>query len=876
MAVGSRLSAWPARVLTIAGFALLLLGVEALLEWHARAAILPELPFLRYRINYDTAGAFVLSGVALIAFVGNARSAVAVCAVTVMLIGGARWLQHLVPALEIPTHPLLGNPWLPAAEYDDISPLTALGLVLSAGALLTLKRPPYSAARSVVAALVAFSTVALATFLMLASQSRGRFVYGWLQLDSNDAVNALGFILSGGAVLFFIFFGREPEARAARRWASLAVWLAVLIASLALWQALRLQQVRETLARTQFVAAAIKVELTTKLQDRVRVLQRVADRWESFPLSNGQVRVEMPRLLNDIPEFRAIAWADSGLIVRWVVPKGSYATGNSLFADPHRKAAAAAMMGSRGPAFTESMELKAGQRGFEVYVPVYREREFHGLLIGVVTHTGWLESLLADRFTEYSIALVEGGQPIGQVRLKDRARGIEWLNEQALPVYNVTWTLQVAPTEETLDAAATILPQITLITGFLLATLLAVTVFLFQVTLRRVRDAADANRQLALDIEARKQAEWALRQSEHENRRVVEKARDFYFRLFSDFPNLVWRTDASGSCDYCNQAWLDYTGRTLEQELGDGWMEGLHADDRGAWSEAFQQALRDKKPFEFQYRLRRGNGQYGWIICTCRPYHDMRGDLAGFLGACYDDTARRLMQAELRTSRERMRSFSWHLQTAREEEKTRIARELHDELGSTLTALRMDSSWLSRRIPPDDGAVAKKSQGIVRLADSAIQFIRKIITELRPSILDNLGLIAALRWQAKEFQERTGIVVTVHADQEEIAVDKARALVFFRIFQETLTNVLKHAHAKHVTVRFIATADSHALEVTDDGVGMAENSALKETTHGILGMQERAREFSGDFAISSAPGNGTTIRVSLPRAAQAPATAAIL
>jgi PAS domain S-box-containing protein len=863
-----RLADWPARILVVAGFGLVLYGGETLLEWHTGATLLPDWPFLPYRAHYDTAWAFVLIGLALFAIIGGSTAAVATCAIAVMLIGAARWLEELFPALEIPTRPLLGG-LLPRLQLDDISPPSALGLILGAAVLLALKQPPYSAGRSVLAAMLAFSLAALATFLLAGPQTSGPFLYGWLQLDSNDGANAVGFMLLAAAVLFFIFFGDGPEATAARRWASLAVWLAVVLASVGLWQALRLQQARETVARTHFVAGAIRIELTSKLHDRLRLLQRAAERGSAAAEPGARLRAEAPQLLNDVPEFRAIAWADAGLTVRWTVPEGGRARGMNLFGDDRRKWAAAAALSGNGPVFTESMEIQPGQGGFEIYVSVSGGDQFHGILIGTVMHAGWLESLLADRFTQYSIVVREHGQPIGQARLKERAASPEWSHEQPLSMQNVAWTLEVAPTQSTLEAADTVLPQATLTIGVLLATLLAFTMFLFQTALRRARGAASANRLLALDIEARKQAEQALRESEQETRHVIEDARDFYFRLFSDFPNLVWRADAVGKCDYCNQNWLEFTGRTLEQELGDGWLQGLHPEDRPAWAEAFDAALRDNQPFEIQLRLRRRNGQYGSLICSCKPYHNMRGELAGFLCSCYDDTARREMQAELRASRERMRSFSRHLQTAREEEKNRIARDLHDELGATLTALRMDSSWLARRIPEADGAAAQKTRGIVQLADSAIQFIRRTITELRPSILDNLGLVAALRWQAKEFQARSGIAVKVEVSHDDIVVDKEHAIVFFRIFQETLTNVLKHAQAHQVTVRFAATEDSHVLEVKDDGIGMPPDWGMKESSHGILGMQERAREFNGDLDIASAASGGTTVTVTLPRANQA-------
>jgi PAS domain S-box-containing protein len=335
---------------------------------------------------------------------------------------------------------------------------------------------------------------------------------------------------------------------------------------------------------------------------------------------------------------------------------------------------------------------------------------------------------------------------------------------------------------------------------------------------------------------------------------------------------MVWRTDASGQCDYCNPAWLEYTGRSLAQESGSGWLDGVHPHDRAAWTGAFEQSLKNREPFEIQYRLRRADGQYGWIICSCRPYYDMQGELAGYLASCYDNTIRRRMEAEIESSRERILAFSRHLQTAREEEKARVARELHDELGATLTALRLEISALLKRVPAqDDAGAGNDSRGAIRLADSAIQSIRKIITDLRPSILDNLGLLAALRWQANDFSKRTGIRVEVSGDDREITVDKAHALAFFRIAQEALTNALKHAHARSITIRFTRSESGEVLEVADDGTGMADDAGAKPMSNGILGMRERARELHGECIIISVPGNGTTVTVTLPLKSPAPA-----
>src|SRR5262245_9043316 len=213
---------WPPRLLALAGFALALYGGEALLEWHTGATVLPDLPFLPYRVHYDTSWAFLLCGLALFGVIGGAAWAVAIGASAAMLIGALRWIAEVFPALDVRGHPLLGI-LVPRLQFDDISPPSAFGLVLAAAGIVTLKRPPYSAVRSVIAAMLALSLATLATFLLLGSQSSGPFLYGWLQLDSNDGADALGFLILAAAAAFFVFFGHGPEATAARKWAALAV-----------------------------------------------------------------------------------------------------------------------------------------------------------------------------------------------------------------------------------------------------------------------------------------------------------------------------------------------------------------------------------------------------------------------------------------------------------------------------------------------------------------------------------------------------------------------------------------------------------------------------------------------------------------------------
>ena len=191
----------------------------------------------------------------------------------------------------------------------------------------------------------------------------------------------------------------------------------------------------------------------------------------------------------------------------------------------------------------------------------------------------------------------------------------------------------------------------------------------------------------------------------------------------------------------------------------------------------------------------------------------------------------------------------------REEEKARIAREVHDELGSTLTALRMDLDWLGEQLPAELASLRQKRSAMVKLVEAAVAATRKIVTDLRPSILDDLGLAAALRWQASEHQKHTGVQVIVETPDPDIPIERD----LFRIFQETLTNVARHAKATKVAVELEATDSAYVLQVRDNGVGMSPVDISKPESHGIRGIRERAQQLGGNLSVASQPDRGTTI-----------------
>jgi signal transduction histidine kinase len=225
---------------------------------------------------------------------------------------------------------------------------------------------------------------------------------------------------------------------------------------------------------------------------------------------------------------------------------------------------------------------------------------------------------------------------------------------------------------------------------------------------------------------------------------------------------------------------------------------------------------------------------------------------------------RKRTEDEFRRSTDQLRELSARLQSVREEERTHIARVIHDELGQTLTGLKMDVAWLRRHLDRQQPALLEKTQAMSDLIDTTIQTVRRISSELRPGILDDLGLVATIEWQIQEFQTRSGVQGKLISAPEETTLDADGATAVFRIFQEILANVARHARATEVEVTLEESASFLTLQVQDNGRGMTESEIRSPKSIGLLGMQERARLRAGEVQFQGTPGKGTTVTVRLP------------
>jgi PAS domain S-box-containing protein len=235
-----------------------------------------------------------------------------------------------------------------------------------------------------------------------------------------------------------------------------------------------------------------------------------------------------------------------------------------------------------------------------------------------------------------------------------------------------------------------------------------------------------------------------------------------------------------------------------------------------------------------------------------------------------DITARKRAERELRESRERLRQLSASLQAVREEEKARIARELHDELGQALTGLKMDLAQLVTQLTPEQQGAIGQANAMKTLIESTVASVRRIATELRPLMLDDLGLVATIEWLVNDFSRRTGIAVDLNLPGAEFEVDPELSTALFRVLQESLTNVVRHADADHVRVTLSGSDHDVRLTVQDNGKGISGSHENGPKTFGLLGMRERANMLGGELAVESNPGAGTSIVMIVPRPIRAP------
>ena len=289
----------------------------------------------------------------------------------------------------------------------------------------------------------------------------------------------------------------------------------------------------------------------------------------------------------------------------------------------------------------------------------------------------------------------------------------------------------------------------------------------------------------------------------------------------------------------------------------------IHPDDRASFHSTLQQSAQTLCFWNWEGRIVFSGDTFKWVSLGATPQRIAGGGLR-WEGIMLNITQSKLAELEVKRTQQQLLEFSSHIQDAKEQERLRIAREVHDEIGSLLTAIKMDLAWLTQRLPKNKPALTEKAKTIEELVNKTSTAASNLAHSLRPGFLDCFGLVAAIEIEAQEFSKRSGIPCSVTKSEDSIELPDTHAITLFRIFQESLNNIMKHAKASQVTVAIHNQAGGVDLVIGDNGCGFNDSDRLKPRSFGLRGIQERVAHFNGSVKISSKPGQGTTVAVHLP------------
>lgn len=303
----------------------------------------------------------------------------------------------------------------------------------------------------------------------------------------------------------------------------------------------------------------------------------------------------------------------------------------------------------------------------------------------------------------------------------------------------------------------------------------------------------------------------------------------------------------------------------------ESWTRRLHPDDRNATDAGIHAVIRGGgKVWMDEYRFRRKDGSFAFVSDRGFVIHDGAGKPVRMVGGMSDISERKQADEDLKQSRRQLRALSARLQSSREEERTRISREIHDELGQMLTGLKMDLRWIEKRLqqpetPPTLAPVVEKVNAALDLTDDTIVTVQRIAAELRPGVLDNLGLATAIKYEAGQWEQRTGVRCALRLPEGQTEMPPDATTGVFRIFQETLTNIARHAHATEAEVELRVDELEIVLEVRDNGKGISTDALRNPRSLGLLGMKERAKLLGGEITFARGAIRGTVVTLRLPR-----------
>ena len=346
----------------------------------------------------------------------------------------------------------------------------------------------------------------------------------------------------------------------------------------------------------------------------------------------------------------------------------------------------------------------------------------------------------------------------------------------------------------------------------------------------------------------RRRAEQLVRESEGRFRVLANSA-----------PVMIRMSDGDALATDFNVPWLDFTGRDIMAERGNGWLEGVHPDDVSTVLETRRRAFERREPYRMEYRLRRADGEYRWVLDSGQPRMTPEGAFAGTIGSAIDIT-------DLKAARATLSNLNRRLIEAQEQERSRLARELHDDVSQQITMLALDVERLGGTIPETEADARQQARNLREEVTTLASHVSGISHRLHSSKLDLLGLAAAAGTFCKEVSSRSGVIVEFTYDNLPATLPPDVAINLFRVLQEALSNAVKHSGASRCVVSLSGTNGELQLAVRDGGKGFDTDAALATSGLGLVSMQERLRLVNGSVVIDSKPGAGATVRATVPLA----------